>query len=101
MSIRRSPSQFNLSEFARLLCADSQQQTKIQDLNKEIKSLKEQLALKDVKLSMAEKEKQIAVATKELDMNKQLYDAIEKARKEGYDNAIKSLKEMKALASGL
>ena len=34
-------------------------------------------------------------------MNKQLYDAIEKARKEGYDNAIKSLKEMKALASGL
>ena len=85
----------------RLLCADSQQQAKGKDLNKEIQTLKEQLALKDVKLSMAEKEKQIAVATKELEMNKSLYDAIEKARKEGYDNAIKSLKEMKALANGL
>ena len=52
-------------------------------------------------LSRAKADSELLVAKKELEMQKAHYEAIEKARNEGRDNAIKSLKEMKALTAGL
>ena len=84
-----------------LLCAAEQANGKLSDLNKTIADLKKQLAEKNAALQAAKAESELAVARKELEMQKTLYDSIEKARTEGRNNAIQALKDMKALASTL
>ena len=64
----------------------------------EIKELKATIGELKVQLAASKKDVDLAVKTKELELQKQNYDAIQKALKDGYDNAIKSLKEMKDLA---
>ena len=90
-------------QFTFIFCCaagNQQQSSKVSELNKQIEDLKHQLTEKTMALSRAKADSELAVAKKELEMQKTLYEAIEQARNEGRDNAIKSLKEMKALTSG-
>ena len=84
-------------------CAAGNQQrsSEVSELNKQIEDLKRQLTEKTMALNRAKADSELLVAKKELEMQKAHYEAIEKARNEGRDNAIKSLKEMKALTAGL
>ena len=76
-----------------------QPKEKEKKLKEEVDKLKLRIAELEKDLAVAKNTKDVAVYKRELELQTAHYKNIEQARKEGYDAAIKSLKEMRSLTS--
>ena len=73
------------------------QNATIQKLKAEIVELKAEVKNLTYKVNLAATEKDLAVHKRELELQLSHYKAVEAARKEGGEAAIKSLKELRSL----
>ena len=84
----------------RVCIADAQATSKVKDLQNKVKEHEKEILLLKAKLANAVQEKDLAVKTREVELHKEKYEAVESAMKTGYQRALDNLKELKGFAAG-